>query len=644
MTDPLGLSIGVANLVAARTGSAPVTRSCALTLFSDRAPEVGTPEENANVGGSGLTLSGFVERVGDADPLTAADGSTHSGEALTAVALDAMAGTVGYGAPVAIAVPGHWGEHQVGALREALRGHPALAPGAIPPAFICDATAALAALYAKPGFPNDGIVVLCDFGSSGSSVTLADAASNFRQIAPTLRYPEFSGNQLDQMILRHLAQHTADGRDADGTAPLVPLSRRLAQCRSAKEQLSAATVAVITAEIPGIGEDIRLTRTGFEDLISQPLQQFVSCVEEVLQRNQIPKGRLAAIATVGGGASIPLITNRLSERLQVPVVTTAQPRLNAAIGAAVLAQMRSSAAGTPAVGAVVGDATVGTGPEAAAATEGVSAAVAPTEVVPSAWAVGARRTAAGEAAVDGDQSATYRALAWSQEAVGDLPIPAPHPGQAGHADQYAADQYAADHYAADQHAADQYAADSAGQAVGAEHPPVHSDATAQRTHWYGRSTVLIGVTGAAAVALVIAAVLAVKFGAAHSKPVNHTRMVTPPVESSRLEPAPPPPSTTVAVTPSNTEPTESVTPPATTVATTQQPATTYPTTRPSPNPTTYPTTGYPTTPSYPTTTPYPANPNATPPNPSVGKSAAPTPPPITTTLVPVRPTVNPANP
>lgn len=603
MTDPLGLSVGVANLVAARTGSAPVTRSSVLTLFNQRAPEVGTPEENPNAVGPGLALSGFVERVGDPEPLIAADGSAHSGAAIAAGALDAMAGTVGYGAPVAIAVPAHWGERQVGALREALRGHPDLAPGAVQPAFLGDAAAALAALYAKPGFPTDGIVVLCDFGASGSSVTLTDAASNFRQIATTQRYTDFSGNQLDQMILRHLAVEARDAdADADGTAPLAPLSRRLAQCRSAKEQLSAATVAVIPAELPGIGEDVRLTRAEFEDLISDPLQRFISCVEEVLQRNQIPQGRLAAIATVGGGASIPLITSRLSERLQVPIVTTAQPRLNAAIGAAVLAQMRSSAVGAPPQG-VVGNAAAGM---AAAATEGEAAALAPTEVVPSGWAVGASRAAAGQASVDGDQSATYRALAWSQEAAaGDPAIPGVDYGDAG-----------------------------AGVTADTERPDAHSEDASQRTHWYGRSSVLISVTGAAAVALVIAAVLAVKFGAAESKPVNNTRVITPPVESSQLVPVPPPASNTASNTPtvasSTVESTEPVTtPPATTVATTQPPVTT-----------TRPATTYPTNPAYPTTT-NPANPYSTTPYPPASKSLAPAPPPRTTTLVPVRPPLNP---
>ena len=39
MSDPLGLSIGTTNLVAARVGDQPVTRRSVLTLFSHRAPK-----------------------------------------------------------------------------------------------------------------------------------------------------------------------------------------------------------------------------------------------------------------------------------------------------------------------------------------------------------------------------------------------------------------------------------------------------------------------------------------------------------------------------------------------------------------------------------------------------------------------------
>src|SRR6516225_9978585 len=81
MSESLGLSIGVANLVAARVGSPAVTRSSVLTLFEHRATEVGLPEENPNLTEPGLVLRGFVERVGDRAPLVAADGTKYLGGA-----------------------------------------------------------------------------------------------------------------------------------------------------------------------------------------------------------------------------------------------------------------------------------------------------------------------------------------------------------------------------------------------------------------------------------------------------------------------------------------------------------------------------------------------------------------------------------
>ena len=59
----------------------------------------------------GVTLTGFVERVGDPVPLVAADGSSHHADRLLVEALDAMVYVVG-GEPssqIAIAVPAHWG-------------------------------------------------------------------------------------------------------------------------------------------------------------------------------------------------------------------------------------------------------------------------------------------------------------------------------------------------------------------------------------------------------------------------------------------------------------------------------------------------------------------------------------------------------
>jgi hypothetical protein len=312
-----------------------------------------------------------------------------------------MARTVGCATTTIVAVPGCWGQNAIATLRAALHGKPSLETGGTPATLVSDATAALASLYAKPGFPTDGVIVLCDFGAGGTSVTLSDAASNFRHIGETARYPNFDGDLLDKAILRHLqAAFSAADFNLANTAPPGLLSRRLEACRLAKERLSAATVTVIPAEMPVIREEVRLSRLELEEMISDPLDEFIGSVEELLRRNAVPTARLAAIATVGGGACMPLVTERLEQRLHAPVVTTRQPILCAATGAVALAEEPLSA-DLPTEMAFRPDASPGAG--------------ALTAIEPSAWAAGAAVEAAAQSTEDGVESATYRALAWSED-------------------------------------------------------------------------------------------------------------------------------------------------------------------------------------------------------------------------------------
>ena len=203
---------------------------------------------------------------------------------------------------------------------------------------------------------------------------------DFGPIGETVRYPDFSGEQIDQALLNHVVAGIADANNADpaGTAAVGSLARLRDECRQAKERLSAETATVVPAELPGFSSDIRLTRAELESLIEEPLAGVLNAVEEPLQRNQIPVASLAAVATVGGGASIPLVTQRLSERLRAPVVTTPQSQLNVAAGAALLAD-RGLSTDEP--------------------TGMVSAADAPTGVAAAGWAAGAAGLAAASIGV-----------------------------------------------------------------------------------------------------------------------------------------------------------------------------------------------------------------------------------------------------
>jgi hypothetical protein len=181
-----------------------------------------------------------------------------------------------------------------------------------------------------------GVIVLCDFGGSGTSITLANAARDFSPFGETVRFPEFSGDQIDQALLSHVITGLAD-LDPSGTAMVGSLVRLRDECRRAKERLSAETATAVVADLPGHRADIRVTRTELEDLMAAPVTEFLATLDETLERYGVPKASVAAVATIGGGARIPLITQRLSEHLRAPVVTTPHPQLTAAEGAALIA-------------------------------------------------------------------------------------------------------------------------------------------------------------------------------------------------------------------------------------------------------------------------------------------------------------------
>lgn len=547
MSEPLGLSIGVANLVAARSGSVPVSRTPVVTLFENRPSEVGLPEENPNLTEPGLVLRGFVERVGDPAPLVAADGTKYLGQALTIEALEAMARTVGYGRPITVAVPAYWSDNQVAALRQELFAQPDLAAQGGTPTLISDATAALAAVNARPGFPRQGVVALCDFGAGGTSVTLANAGSGFQQIGSTVRYSEFSGDDLDQLILNHVlaSSPSADSSDVSSTATSMgSVTRMLGACRTAKEQLSAATVATIATGTGGA--DQRLTRSEFEELVAPPLDRFLGSIPEVLQRNGV--GQLAAVAIVGGGAAIPLISTRMSQRLQVQVFTTAQPLFAAAIGAATLGDAQVASAG----------AATGIGPAVGLPTSMIGAAVGPETLASPTAPVDT------EAFPDSARQETDRALAWSEDS-GTGMEPVPYTGPA----DYTGPVEPPPGPAAPDTRQDRYAAE----------PEVPL--------WYRRPAILLSLAGAAA-AIIIAIVLAFTLRPTNAKPVVTTSQ--------------PPPFTTVVTGPDNS-PTETVvTPPPVTVTTTPSTTTNPPSTSDATSSTSTTTSTTTTTTTQPTTT------------------------------------------
>ncbi|KUI16260.1 hypothetical protein AU193_15970 [Mycobacterium sp. GA-1285] len=352
---PLGVSVGATYLAATRDGHAAVIRPSELTLHGQR-------------------LTGFVDRVGDPVPLIAPDGSAHRPEELLAEALRTLTQSA---ADVTVAVPAHWRPSVADSLRQALGGR-------VP--VVSDATAALTTLNTDPGLPSRGVVVLCDFGGSGTNITLANASSGHAVVGETVRFADLSGDLVDQGVMTHVMTSLPPVADPSGTAVVGSLTRLRDECRAAKERLSNHTATAVAVDLAGHHGDIRVTRAELEEIIQRPVTDFLAAVDDTLERYRVPVAAVSAVATVGGGARIPMLAQKLSEHLRVPVVTTAQPQLAAALGTALITQRRR----------VVDVATT-------FAPAGVEEATARLDAGPS--------------------SSTFAALAWSQDDQEDAPLP-----------------------------------------------------------------------------------------------------------------------------------------------------------------------------------------------------------------------------
>jgi hypothetical protein len=218
------------------------------------------------------------------------------------------------------------------------------------------------ALQANPGVPNRGIIAVCDFGGTGTTVALLDAADGYQAVGPAVRYREFSGDLIDQALLTHVVADlsSAGSFDTSATSAIGSLTRLRGACRHAKEELSSTIAITLTADVPGYRGDIRVTRDELDDAIRQPLDRFITVVHEILQRNGIRAEDLTAIALVGGGASMPTVTTTLSEQLGAPIITAPRPQLTAATGAALRAARGladSETALAPTAAGTVADAT-----------------------------------------------------------------------------------------------------------------------------------------------------------------------------------------------------------------------------------------------------------------------------------------------
>ncbi|MGW6724509.1 Hsp70 family protein [Nocardia sp. NPDC055029] len=187
-------------------------------------------------------------------------------------------------------------------------------------------------------------IAVVDLGATGLTVTVVDYADG--TILHTERTPTLSGNAIDELIYHHLVDLHYARR---GTRP--NRSTLTNRGRAAKEHLSIAPAVTIDHVA---GQPLKLTRSDFEELIGGLLRNIALFSASVFSR--APKYP-EAVAVIGGCANIPAVVDTLHARLDVPVLTVADPEAVIAKGAALVADAAAPSALLP---AALGDAPSGT--------------------------------------------------------------------------------------------------------------------------------------------------------------------------------------------------------------------------------------------------------------------------------------------
>lgn len=134
-----------------------------------------------------------------------------------------------------------------------------------------------------------------------------------------------------------------------GSGPDQLQARRALEesARRAKEVLSDAPSATVTAAGGPWRENLLLTRDEFEDLIAPQIEQAAALVRTALTQGRVPQDRLQAIYLTGGSSRIPLVHSVLGR--VGPVATLDDPKTVVVRGALIATARSGRPAAAPTV-------------------------------------------------------------------------------------------------------------------------------------------------------------------------------------------------------------------------------------------------------------------------------------------------------
>jgi len=332
MVGVIGIGIGSDSFVSSLGNRSDIERvPAALHLAPDVPPVLGRRAEEAAQSLSGSDFRDFTSRVGDPVPVVG-DRAAHTGAELVAVAIHCLVQDRlrGARAEVVVAYPSAWTDFSVGELSVELNRL------GIRHRLVTEAEAAYVDSVDEDRILPGASVLLLDVGSGGADLSVVRSTDGDIQVTQPTHFDDFCGDLVDSLLVELILRGAAvapdfDPRDRRNWSGIRALRARAGK---AKELLSHDVSAVIDVELSGVRERRRVVRAELEELIDEPVRRIVQRVADVVARVDVP---LDAVLLAGGSAAIPLLAERLSGAVALPIVACPEPADTVVRGAAIIA-------------------------------------------------------------------------------------------------------------------------------------------------------------------------------------------------------------------------------------------------------------------------------------------------------------------
>ena len=189
----------------------------------------------------------------------------------------------------------------------------------------------------------DQYLVVYDLGGGTFDVSVIEINSGVVEVRSTHGNTQLGGDDFDAALVDYIAEEFKRQHSVDLREDQRALARVTRAAERAKITLSNAPFAEIreefiaTAGRKPIHLEMEIERSRFESLINDMLDSTIECVRQALKDASLSAGEINEALMVGGSTRIPLVSDKITDTINVQPRLEIDPELCVAMGASVQA-------------------------------------------------------------------------------------------------------------------------------------------------------------------------------------------------------------------------------------------------------------------------------------------------------------------